>query len=163
MSTRVKSQFVMDYKGFCELICIDLDDLFPPKKYLQNPFETANHQTTKDPHVDDIFRATIEDSDLKPLLKEMVLKWRSLNRARVEITQLDLNTATKSLMTTLDPQKTGRIRKDHFIQYLNSLGCKEILPLVEQLDFPLTFSDLSVLLALSTSKNSTEHLRLRNI
>jgi hypothetical protein len=76
----------MDYKGFCELICADLDELFPPKKYLQNPFETLHDQkTAKEPAIDEFFKYTIEESDLKPLLKATVLKWRSLGRAKSEI------------------------------------------------------------------------------
>jgi hypothetical protein len=64
-------------------------------------------------------------------------------------------------MTILDPQKSGRIRKNNFVEYLDSLGCNDILPLVEYLDFPLSFSDILMLVKPKISSKLPDKPNLR--
>ena len=49
-------------------------------------------------------------------------------------------------MKHLDCQKLGQVFKNDFIIYLNRIHCAEITPLTDLIEFPFSFSTLSLLM-----------------
>lgn len=103
--TRVKNSFNMDYKGFCELITIDLDELFQPKCYTKKlETKAPAPETTSD---SEFFKYAIEETDLNSMIRETIFKWRSLDKAKLEIAIADPGFTVKSIMASLDIKKLG--------------------------------------------------------
>ncbi len=97
----------MDYKGFCELICADLDEIFPHKKYVllanqqqSTTFECkANLANTSDV---EFFKYAVEETDLKQPLKDVILKWRSMETEKIEMVLNDSEFSINGLMAQMD-------------------------------------------------------------